>query len=650
MSKQRYLYLILGLIACSLLFCTAPESNSEANHFGFRNLEDSVHLVGMQTCRGCHNDVYQTYIETGMGQSFGAANWEKTSARFDSNAVVYDAALDYYYQPFFKDSVLYVLEFRLEGKDTTHKRLERIDYIIGSGHHTNSHLIHRNGYLYQAPITYYTQDGHWDLAPGFEKGNNKRFDRAILSECVTCHNHIPTLASGSENKYHKMPLGIECERCHGAGSLHVKEKLSGKIIDTSKLVDYSIVNPRHLPIDRQMDLCQRCHLQGVAVLNEGKTFYDFKPGMALSSVMNVFLPRFTDSDERFIMASQADRLRMSACFTQSGELSCISCHNPHHDVHSTTKNNYNSTCQSCHQTNSSKSQLFDCSAPKKDRQVAADDCVACHMPPSGSIDIPHVNITDHYIRKSYPNKDLTDSLSETEVNEIAGFLGLQSLVVEQPSPLDMAKGYLALWDKFMASPAILDSVRYYLDRSKTSEAEQFNTLVHYYFNKEAYAQLSSLAPNTTEITQLTDAWTAYRLGEATYKSKQLTKAQALFQQAANLQPYNLNFQEKLGTVLAQSGQLKQAEKVFQFILKENPQRKMALSNLGLVQAQQGNITAALNYYNQALALDPDYKNALLNKIGLLLQTGRKAEAVPVIDQLLKKYPDYKSLLEQQGVI
>lgn len=624
-------------------FC-APNSTTEKPVAAFLNLNDSVAYVGMQMCRSCHNNVYQTYIETGMGQSFGKADLKKTAAEFGPDAIVYDKALDFYYKPYFQDSVMYVMEFRLEGKDTVHKRIEKIDYIIGSGHHTNSHMINRNGYVYQAPITYYTQDKKWDLAPGFEE-NNERFGRAILSECLTCHNHTPTPATGSENKYHKMPLGIECERCHGAGGLHVKEKLMGKHVDTSKFVDYSIVNPKHLPIDRQMDLCQRCHLQGVAVLNEGKTFYDFKPGMQLSEVMNVFLPRFTNSDKRFIMASQADRLQLSDCFKVSGKLSCITCHNPHHDVHSTTENNYNSACQSCHHKNSTQSKLFDCTAPTTQRNLEQDNCVACHMPSSGSIDIPHINITDHYISKN--NTPSKDTLSQEKVEEIAGFLGLESLIIKDASPLEMARGYLALWDKFMGTAAVLDSVKYYLDQSKATREKKLNTLVHYYFNKKEYALLISIALAPKDIQ---DAWTAYRIGEATYKNKNLSKALSYYQQATSLKPYSLIFQEKLGSTYAQLGQLKAAEKVFHFILKEDPNRKMALANLGLLNAQQGKVTQALQLYNKALALDPDYKSALLNKIGLLLQIGRSSEAQPVIQHLIKKHPNYQAILKQQGIL
>ena len=577
------------MVIISILFYAL--SNCKLNTLGnaavFLNMHDSVKHVGMQTCRSCHAAIYDSYIQTGMGQSFGAANLAKTAATFEDKDVVYDEYLDLYYRPFFRDSVMYVLEYRLSGKDTVHQREERIDYIIGSGHHTNSHMIMRNGYLHQAPITYYTQDKKWDLAPGFEEGANLRFGRTIMSECITCHNHIPVPASGAENKYYEMPLGIACERCHGAGSLHVQEKLKGNIVDTSQFTDYTIVNPRNLSIDRQMDLCQRCHLQGVAVLNEGKTFYDFKPGMKLSEVMNIYLPRFTDSDKRFIMASQADRLKKSNCFKVSGQLSCINCHNPHHDVHSTTENRYNQSCNSCHNQQSTKSKLIGCSAPAESLKAKQNDCVACHMPPSGSIDIPHVNITDHYISRQNIYQPNRDTVSTEKQEEIAGFLGLKSLVLPSTTDLQMAQAYLALWDKFMASEAILDSAKFYLDRSSASKASKLNALTHYYFNKQEFALLGSIAPPAIDIS---NAWTAYRIGEAANKMKIRSKATAYYKRAADLMPYNLNFQEKLGTAYAQSQLFKEAEKVFAFVLKEDPRRKKSLSNLGLIKAQKGQLS------------------------------------------------------------
>ncbi len=628
-----YKYFIIAsvlILPLFLAYCTKSEDREyERVKKLFRNLGDSAEYVGMNTCLSCHKNVHDTYKETGMGRSFDLARPWRSDAKFDEHAVVYDKDLDYYYKPFFRDSILYVLEYRLEGKDTVHKRLERIDYIIGSGHHTNSHMIHRNGYLFQAPITYYTQEGKWDLAPGYENGASSRFNRIIATECLTCHNHFPKHVNESENKYLDMPRGIECERCHGPGSIHAKEKLKGIIIDTSKYADYSITNPRHLPRDLQMDICQRCHLQGVAVLNEGKSFFDFRPGMRLSDIMQVYLPRFSNSHERFIMASQADRLRLSPCYLKSDELSCISCHNPHHSVKSKENNRYNETCLSCHP--SSKKNF--CSAPAAERKAEKDNCVKCHMRRSGSIDIPHITITDHNICKETARK----KMSAKEQDDIAAFLGLECLTSSKTTELDLAKGYLALYDKFMKEKAVLDSVAFYIKKSKATAKDKFKTQIHYYFAAEQYTQIIDLH-NTLALSELNDAWTIYRIGEAFYRSQQLPKAMPYFEKAVKLKKYNLDFQEKLGVLYARLGLTEKAKDVFNFVLTEDAARPLTLSNLGLLAANSRDTDRAFYYYNKALSFDPDYETALMNKAALLIYQKKNTDARKVLEHLLKKHP------------
>ncbi len=109
----------------------------------------------MQTCRGCHESIYETFIQTGMGQSFGLATKEKSAADCSpAHALVYDSALDYYYKPYWTKDTFYIMEYRLEGADTVHQRIQKVDYIVGSGQHTNSPIFNTNGYLYQAPITF----------------------------------------------------------------------------------------------------------------------------------------------------------------------------------------------------------------------------------------------------------------------------------------------------------------------------------------------------------------------------------------------------------------------------------------------------------------------------------------------------------------
>ncbi len=621
--------LFLSFVTFFLAFCNR-ETSISVNNSNYLNLADSVSYVGMETCKSCHLNVYNTFIKTGMGRSFDHATLEKTDARFDKHAIVYDSVSNFYYKPFFKDSSMYVMEYRLENKDTIHKRIEKISYIIGSGQHTNSHIIDINGYIYQAPITFYTQKGKWDLAPGFED-HNTRFSRVLTTECITCHNHLPDPIQGSLNKYEKMPRGIECERCHGPGEIHVREKLSGNIVDTSKYIDYSIVNPADLSRDRQMDICQRCHLQGIAVLEEGKTFFDFKPGMSLSDVFNVFLPRYTADHENFIMASQADRLQMSDCFKLSEELSCITCHHPHHSIEATKTEKYNNACNSCH----GKKVETLCSATAEEIKAANNDCVSCHMQPSGSIDIPHVNITDHYISKVTAKKGKPMPVEQKE--EITRFLGLDILTKENPTPLDMAKGYIALYDKFVESAAMLDSAFIQLSLSKAPIQQKLPVYIHYYFARNDFEKMIDVYSSGENFIPKT-GWTNYRIGEAYLKTNSPKEALPFLEQATEKMPYNLDFQEKLGSAYILTKKFDKARTTYAFILKENPKRKVALCNLGYLNVLTGKLEAGLSLYEQALKLDPDYEQAIINKAGVLVLKQQTDIAAQLLRKVLRRNP------------
>ena len=637
-STRKIIKSIWLLLPCLLFwYCKnefQPVSNPTAEYL---NLATDTKYVGMATCKSCHLHIHDTYIHTGMGRSFDHATLQKSAATYSDHALVYDEKSDFYYFPYFKDSVMYIEEFRLNGKDTIYKRTEKISYIVGSGQHTNSHIVDFDGYIFQAPITFYTQEKRWDMAPGFE-ASNERFDRLLASECLTCHNHLPKFDDQSMNKYLEMPVGIECERCHGPGEIHVREKLAGNIIDTAQFIDYSIVNPRDLPRDLQMDLCQRCHLQGVAVLKEGQTFYDFKPGMKLSDVMNVFLPRYTNSHERFIMASQADRLRQSACFLES-DMTCITCHNPHKSVESTGSDQYNRACIHCHKASTNITELANvsCTAAAEKRLAEKDNCSYCHMPKSGSIDIPHVNITDHFISKNNIRLDNNKNESTVQSGGNGQFLGLQILTKNQGTPLEMAEGYIALYDKYVQSPIMLDSAYYYLQRSDLPLAAKFKTTIHYFFAQQDYQAIIDNAEQLS-IENINDGWTAYRIGQAYYTYADFDNALKYYQKAVDILPMHLDFQEKLGVTYFNLQQINAAKKVFELVLSNNRRRPVSLNNLGYIAALNGNLEQAMQFYNEALALDPDYENAILNKASLLIFNNEKKEGKKLLEQVLKINP------------
>jgi len=631
-SAVRSLLLLVALAAVTVpaFFCNTPAERAAAAgpSSAWRNVYDtSVQYVGMQTCRTCHEEVYRTFIRTGMGQSFDHATREKSAADFSAHSLVYDKELDFYYKPYWQGDSLFFMEYRLEGKDTVHKRIQKIDYIIGSGQHTNSHIYSVNGYLYQAPITFYTQQRKWDLAPGFEDGASSRFSRLIESECMTCHNGYPQFVPNSQNKYISLKTGIDCERCHGPGGLHVAEKQAGKIIDTSKGPDYSIVNPRRLSTELQNNVCQRCHLQGIAVLNDGKTFFDFRPGMKLSEVMNVFMPQYEGAEDKMIMASHVERMKKSMCYAASGQMSCITCHNPHVSVKFTPRRQYLDACARCH---GSAGQVHCTEAPAV-RAKLQDDCVTCHMPRNGSIDIPHVAVTDHLIRKR-PYDDSTRG-------KIRAFLGLRSFNNDSVDAVTTARAFMEFYERYNPGKGLLDSALYYLGRQPDAEAaQQHRDHIRAYFLLGDFGKVLQYAA-ALQPAAVRDAWTAYRIGEAYFQLQQAEKALPWYRRATEIWRYSLDFQNKYGICLLALGKYDEAKQVYDFIISENPQYPVANTNLGFLYMQRGNGTMAYDYLSRAQLLDPDNEQTLINLAVWYHSSLQYDRARKCLEHLLKKHPD-----------
>jgi tetratricopeptide (TPR) repeat protein len=669
---RNYCYLIL-LLFTSFFFskCGSPTEEgkkSKKNHANtYKNLDSSVRYVGIMACRQCHYDKYETYIETGMGKSFNKASKSKSSAKLGKHDVVYDKFSDLSYHPFWIGDTMKIMEFRLDGKDTTHKRIEKVDYIIGSGHHTNSHITEVNGYFTQMPMTYYTQKEEWDLPPGFEAGYNSRFSRKIGIECMSCHNSLPEFTKGSENKYKSVPNGISCERCHGPGEIHVKEKMAGIVVDTSKYIDYTIVNPAKLSIDLQFDVCQRCHLQGNAVLKEGKSFYDFRPGMKLSEIETIFLPKYQGAEDEFIMASHADRLKQSRCYIQTESknqkaeenslrpykkgLSCVTCHNPHVSVKITGKEVFNNACKNCHLSpnhdHRDGSSLFQCSEKAEVRNKAQNNCISCHMPNSGSIDIPHVSITDHFIRKP---------VKKVDVASVKKFLGLFAINEKNPTKKTKAEAYLNQYEKFDHNPALLDSAKKYLE---TTLGYDINLQIQLYFIKKDFGKIISLCEEKELIQQdyfsinNKDPWTCYRIAEAYQNLGEVARAYKHYKKATEFAPFNLDFFNKLAGNLFSQNKPNEAKIIYQKILAENPKIAPAYCNLGYIYFTERDYRAAEIYYNKSILLDPNNEIALLNKVQLLVSKGEIKQAQYILNQLVKREPNNnkaKTMLKQISIL
>lgn len=633
---------LLGIYQCKP---SPPEGakQSSSEQVAYLNLHDTVGYVGLETCENCHSGVHDSYTQTGMGQSLGQADSTKSIAQLQGHQILYDSLRDLGYRPYWQNNSLYLEEFRLQNGDTSYSRREKIDYVIGSGQHTNSHLILRNGYLTQAPFTWYSQEQRLDWPPGFEKGNNSRFQRPIGLECMSCHNAMPeAFVPGSSHKFTAVPEGIDCERCHGPGEAHVQKIQAGNITDTGAQIDPSIVNPSKLPSELQFELCQRCHLQGNSVLKSGESFLDFRPGMELNEVMEVYLPRYSNREDKFIMASHVDRFKKSACFQESANsFNCITCHNPHKSVDITPSAHFNAKCQSCHQ----EAPRHDCTAPIDSLKAAQFNCVECHMPSSTATDIPHVTVHDHYIRKPEPSK--AQKLAESE------FLGLYAVNNASPSARSKTLAYLQHYERFSGGEAyLLDSARHFLTKVRPSHPdriflkvyilyleEKYDQLVRYVQRKGAMAILDSLDEESLDNR---DAWTAYRIGQAWGAQQEYGIAQEFYQKAVELAPLVVDFRNKLAGALVRQKQWPSAAQHYDSILMEKNWHKEALSNRGYLYLRQGNYQQADSLLQRCTSLHPDYLMAWLNQARSALRQDKQTQALQALEEVLRIEPDHQA--------
>ncbi|MCI4669290.1 MAG: hypothetical protein MRZ79_14240 [Bacteroidia bacterium] len=607
LKYKRWTYLIPALVLFLSLFinCSRKAGN-------YASLDSSNSYVGTQACQSCHKKITESYLQTGMGKSMYRPSKDNVIESFGAHDIVYDSALNFYYAAQWKGEDFFVREFRIENADTLHDRWEKIDYVVGSGHQTRSYLLERDGYIYEAPITWYVNKKVWDLSPGYDI-NNSRFDREIGLTCMACHTGHVDYVEESKNRYRYISEGIDCEKCHGPGATHIEKINAGQMIDVGMEIDYTIVNPAKLPIQKQFDICQQCHLQGTNVLKDGKFMADFRPGMLLNDLGDVFVEKDPDQNA-FGIASHAQRLQMADCFTQSnGELTCTSCHDPHKSISVTEEDVYIKQCQSCHQAGKEKL----CAENETLLLEMKGNCISCHMPSGGTSDIPHVSFHDHFIRVVQRG----DSLSSGEVK---GIIQLVCATDSQVSSEGLAKAWLDYFEtqnrathfekeveSRLNQLSNYDQARFYFLKSEKdprflSKAKQKLDLIP----EEELTPLSSFLD--AEIAEAEgnfasahkiylnlykqngERWDAgLKAGTNLLKARPgdagvLAEAEALFMELQQKKSFDLRVKNNLAFISLNRRDFRKTERLLVSILKKDPDNQTALRNMAFLQGILGN--------------------------------------------------------------
>ncbi|MCS7296848.1 MAG: tetratricopeptide repeat protein [Bacteroidia bacterium] len=528
---------------------------------GFQNSPPiETRYVGDSVCQQCHAEVSRAYRSTWKARSLIPITADLPRMEDFSQPAVYDPWKDFYYRAVWESDSLFLYEYRLSGKETVYVRRERLDFVIGSGHQTRSYLLWRNGFLYQAPLTWYEGTRRWGLSPGYTEGKNSRWSREIQPNCLACHASGWIAVPWTHNRYYRIGGAIGCESCHGPGSTHVKNPF-----------DTTYFWRRWTP-NQQMDACNRCHLEGIAIERQG----GWEPGKALAAHWSVFLPERGELG-RFGIASHSERLMRSACY-QKGGATCMTCHHPHP---TSPPPSYNNQCLSCHTRG--------CQNPRH----PSDQCVSCHMPKGESSDVPHTRFTDHYIRVVR-----SEAQAPQEAIRLLCAVGCSS------DPALLGEAYLKWYVEVKNEPWVLDTALRLLAGGERPASYAQALLLKGKPNEAlSFAQKALRQDTTLHLLELY----GYLL-ELTGQTEKALEVWKRLRARAPAYP-DAAFRYVILSYVLGKFSAEETYQSLQTLVKEQPWNAQFHYNAAVLAAQLGRYSEAKQHLHAALQADPDYTPA-----------------------------------------
>ena len=376
----------------------------------YLNAQSDAKFIGSTACASCHPNNHRSYLLTPHSRAL---------AEVDPNAEPPDGSFDHKasgrtYRIFRKDGQLHHEEVLCTERGKEIAKVDQpVKYRVGSGHFCRSYIAEVDGFLHESPITWYTPKQKWDMSPGYDFPQHWGFERPVRLGCVSCHAGRVEVVDGTVHRLKMHEMAIGCENCHGPGAIHQELHSSGKAPHSES--DLTIVHPAKLSRSLQESICASCHeSEAATVLIRGRKQNDFRPGQPLSDYRVHF--RFAGSGGQMTVVGHMEQLRQSACYQKSPELTCITCHDPHHTQELKDKTSYyREKCLSCHESRPCKVELNE--RQRRER----DNCVACHMP-RGDTDIPHIAFTHHRIGKHLgqpiPLTDVPDLVAVEDAHQL----------------------------------------------------------------------------------------------------------------------------------------------------------------------------------------------------------------------------------------
>ncbi len=500
---------------------------------------------GNEACASCHAAIYTSYTKTVMAGASGPASDGLITGEFKHkpSGVLYRV-----YQ---QDGRTWMSYEREKEKDFRGRR--ELSFFLGSGVKGRAYLFSVQGFLFETPINWYSQEHRWNMTPAYTEAREIPMNLPSYVDCLNCHTSgMQVPLPGTDSKFIDKPFlhgGITCERCHGPGEAHVEGKGAS-------------LTPTRLPAERRDAICMECHFEGtVAIEQPGKRLYQFQPGDKLSDYAHYFLLSGNPQSDAVQALSQVEALSLSVCKRKSGDkMWCGSCHDPHMEPSAGEKAAYyRRKCLNCHGESFGARHHAD-----------RVDCTQCHMPSLPNQAVAHTESTDHRIMRR-PNAFQLSKPTLAGPRLIA--------FPESDEPLATTRDFALAWEALAQRKV----------DGASHQAEQF---------------LRKAVKEEPD-----DARVLAALGFVEQEHGRENEARELYERALKVDPMNNDAATNLGTLEVRSGHGRRAVELWQGAFDRVPSRSAIGMDLAMAFCAAGQKDTARRYVRRVLDFNPDFTSA-----------------------------------------